>query len=471
MPQLQTVDFTPPKRTTTTPFEKFLSSFGEATVKRQEENQDIQGYIDLYKKQKETGGNIEKAMQNIFTQPGLSPTARVNAAKNLMNMEEINQSRQKQADAKLVAELKVNEKEETQRLKDIEKETTKRTKSENELKKANLQSDKATKEAKDLAGSNRSLLSSIPGITPEQVEQLNPDVLSSQAAHDIYANRTKAHPATKGKTPEDKAARIESQRAALDALPPGTLKEGEAEKYANLEKDQFNQVLKLKTPKEHKPTAVENKMALDAYEKVNEAHESLAKIEGSEAVIDRILELADETSGAWETALSGLGLSPEFAEMKSLGLEAMQPIVKAINPSGVLAVAKTKIVMDAALPKWYDTKAVIVGKMKALSGFIKKAKAFENRRIELYSNYKGSPPREEVKTLDQLTEAAGDEMLGGLEKNVKEESVNFAQKDRLTKLESKKPASSVPEGTIINDAVSGFKFKSDGKQWRVTLDL
>lgn len=211
MPQIQTVDFTPRQRTETTPFEKFIGAYGEAASKRIDDNNDIEGLINVYKKHKETGGKIEETIQNIFTQPGLSPTARVNAANQMFKMEEINQQKQKQADAATLEKIKATEKEYTQRVKDREKQETTRQKYANKTETARINASKAEGAKQDLAASNRALLSSIPGITTAEVESFAPESLSSEAARAIYTNKTKGPgktPSGERPVPEDTSAKI-----------------------------------------------------------------------------------------------------------------------------------------------------------------------------------------------------------------------------------------------------------------------
>lgn len=110
MPQVQMVDFNPPERTTTTPFEKFLGSYAESATKRMDDDMDIQGLINVYKNHKQDGSNIDETLQSLQTTPGISPSKRISETQRLMKMREMNSHKQEAADKAVAQKLSAEQK-------------------------------------------------------------------------------------------------------------------------------------------------------------------------------------------------------------------------------------------------------------------------------------------------------------------------------------------------------------------------
>ncbi len=97
MPSAQVINLNPEPRTELTPLEKTLSGFAKRNRENQIEKQDTDTLRDIYGEYQRDGKNIENAMINIQTRPGLSPTARVSAAKQLSDFHKHNFELQTQA--------------------------------------------------------------------------------------------------------------------------------------------------------------------------------------------------------------------------------------------------------------------------------------------------------------------------------------------------------------------------------------
>jgi len=95
MPGAQVIDLSPIPRTEETVLEKTLGGF----IKRQKENKETDALRDIYDKYRKEGGMLEEALIDVQTHPGLSPTARVNAAKQIIDFQKHNNQLQKQAKA------------------------------------------------------------------------------------------------------------------------------------------------------------------------------------------------------------------------------------------------------------------------------------------------------------------------------------------------------------------------------------
>jgi len=102
MPSPQVIDLNPSPRTELTPLEKTLSGFSKRNRENQIEQQDTDALKEIYGQYQQDGHNIENALINIQTRPGMSPTARVNAAKQLTDFQKYNQELQKKTQKQIV---------------------------------------------------------------------------------------------------------------------------------------------------------------------------------------------------------------------------------------------------------------------------------------------------------------------------------------------------------------------------------
>lgn len=96
MPQLQVVDLSPRPRQQTK-LEETISAFAERNRMNEIEKRETDALRSIYDEYRQDGRNIEDALMAIQTRPGISPTARVNAANQLMQFQKHNYDLQKQA--------------------------------------------------------------------------------------------------------------------------------------------------------------------------------------------------------------------------------------------------------------------------------------------------------------------------------------------------------------------------------------
>jgi hypothetical protein len=94
MPQPRVLDLTPPPRTEETGFEKFLGGAVEKYKKNMAEKEESDALKDIYSKYQNEGKNIEEAIMDIQTRPGISPTARVNQTNTLLELRKQNATMQ-----------------------------------------------------------------------------------------------------------------------------------------------------------------------------------------------------------------------------------------------------------------------------------------------------------------------------------------------------------------------------------------
>jgi hypothetical protein len=97
MPAAQVIDLNPSPRTSSTPTEKFLSSFSNRYIQNAREEREADALKEIYSEYQQDGKNIEKLLMDIQTKPNISPTTRVNTAKQLLEFHKYNGELQKKA--------------------------------------------------------------------------------------------------------------------------------------------------------------------------------------------------------------------------------------------------------------------------------------------------------------------------------------------------------------------------------------
>lgn len=105
MPSAQVIDRNPqiiPREDYST-LEKTLQSFSQRFTQNQQENRDTDALREIYSQYQQDGQNIQNAFTNIQTAQGISPTARVNATKDLLAFQKHNAQLQKDQKAQLDA--------------------------------------------------------------------------------------------------------------------------------------------------------------------------------------------------------------------------------------------------------------------------------------------------------------------------------------------------------------------------------
>lgn len=416
MPSLQVVDLNPNPRTETTPLEKIMSSFAGRYRENQVEQQDSDALSKIYKQYQQEGNGIDQTLQALQTTTGLSPTRRVQETNRLIQIKQINDRKQEAAQAELskktANDLRQKELEISQQDVANRKAALDQARAD---KQSAVEADKTTKQER-LAESNRALLSQV--YPEEEASRLAP-LLSERQATDIYKQRSK---------------------------PP---KEGKAQPTPKL-------------------TPYETERQKGAAKKVEKAEEDTATLGNGLKNLDRLQELSGKLRGLYASGKAAVGLSGDASEMKSLALTAIQPILKVLNPVGAIPVAKMKIALDLAAPNPLDSYPVQVGKIDALRRIVTQAKNIADKKIALYEEYGGNPPREKVKEIDDVATALGDEISNrNIEKEVKTGILEEEQKPRLERLQAANPASSENAGITIEDKKTGYKYKSDGKRWRL----
>lgn len=97
MPSAQVIDLNPNPRTEYTPLEQTLSSFSNRQRENQIDRQDTDALRDIYSQYQKEGGTIQDAIIALATRPGISPTKRVESAKQLNEFQKYNTELQKKS--------------------------------------------------------------------------------------------------------------------------------------------------------------------------------------------------------------------------------------------------------------------------------------------------------------------------------------------------------------------------------------
>ena len=136
MPGLQVVDLSPIERPREeSNLEKTLGGFAKRQRENQIEERDTDALRDIYGKYQNDGRNLEKAIMDIQTRPGISPTTRVNSIKQLNEFQKHNQTLLKQTEREQKLKEHQNKKEEKKRLED-EQDAAESLRAEEALKKS-----------------------------------------------------------------------------------------------------------------------------------------------------------------------------------------------------------------------------------------------------------------------------------------------------------------------------------------------
>jgi len=97
MPSAQVINLNPEQRTESTSLEKTLMAFGKRKRENETDLEETDALKEIYGKYQSDGRNLENALMSIQTRPGISPTTRVNTAKQLMEFQNHNNEMQKKS--------------------------------------------------------------------------------------------------------------------------------------------------------------------------------------------------------------------------------------------------------------------------------------------------------------------------------------------------------------------------------------
>ncbi len=90
MPSAQVIDLNPSPRTEETSLEKTLGAFANRHTENRREKEETDALRSIYDQHLQDGRKLEDTLFDIQTRPGISPTTRVNSAKQLLEMSKYN---------------------------------------------------------------------------------------------------------------------------------------------------------------------------------------------------------------------------------------------------------------------------------------------------------------------------------------------------------------------------------------------
>lgn len=188
-----------------TTFDRMLGAFSKRRKENQIEKQDTDALSDIYKKYQNEGRNIETALMDIQSRPGISPTARVNSANQLLELHKMNTEVQKKAKEEL-------------RKEDLEKQKVEIARAKAE-KEADAKKDKDAADKAERERVQRSVRELYRGVLPDDEAERRSQFDSEATARSVVSQKSK---------PEKAAPKSEFQK---------TIEKKSAEQLIKLEED------------------------------------------------------------------------------------------------------------------------------------------------------------------------------------------------------------------------------------------
>lgn len=162
-------------------------------------------------------------------------------------------------------------------------------------------------------------------------------------------------------------------------------------------------LLRSQQPAKPVPPSIGEKTILqseaNAYVK---AKAELPKLQDAVQNLDRVEELVDNLSGFSGYLKAAVG-TKDAAELETLSLTGLDSIFKIFNPVGNLATRKMEFLKDKFSITPWDTSRSSKGKLATMKLMGQQGLERAQRRVNLYEQYNGNPPRELVKQHDEET--------------------------------------------------------------------
>lgn len=136
----------------------------------------------------------------------------------------------------------------------------------------------------------------------------------------------------------------------------------------------------------------------------------IPKLQSGAENIKYMRQLSSELGGPLGEAKALIG-TEKAKEFDSLGLAAVEPILKIFNPVGAIPVAKINIIRSQFSPKASDLQTTINGKLNALERLNNQALKRAEERVALYEAYDGMPPASEITKFDKDSEKIIDQVI------------------------------------------------------------
>jgi hypothetical protein len=208
-------------------------------------------------------------------------------------------------------------------------------------------------------------------------------------------------------------------------------------------------------------TPFQKEMQQDRAKLLSETLRDIPKITESRKNIDRMRELSKGLKGLTGYGKAAIG-SEEATEFNALGLTAIEPVLKVLNPRGVIPQRKIEMIRDLYSPKASDNRWTIEGKIKALESFTENAEKLGEVMSGLYRMYGENIPMQALTEYETLASSLIDNSLS------KRGAADVNRDGQPDKMVMKRPTADVArnnKGRVIVNQETGEKLISNGSRW------
>lgn len=177
--------------------------------------------------------------------------------------------------------------------------------------------------------------------------------------------------------------------------------------------------------------------------------------------IDRLRELSEGLKGVSGYAKALIG-TEEAAEFNALGLTAIEPVLKILNPRGTLPQRKVEMIRDLYSPRATDNRWTIDGKLNALESFIEGGEKLGQSITSLYQMYGEDIPLDAILKYESMASDL-------IDTNLASRGAADVNKDGTPDIEVfKRPSAAIAKnnkGRILINQETGEKLISNGTRW------
>lgn len=207
---------------------------------------------------------------------------------------------------------------------------------------------------------------------------------------------------------KDKADESERKQQSVYELYKPWMEESEAKRLSSIDNEATARSKIAQLSKKDKPAALseyEKTLQKEEAKKLIKLEDDIPKAKDSLANLDRIESLmTNNLSGIKGYAKAALN-TEAAAEVSSLGLTAIEPILKLFNPVGAIPTQKIKLIQSQFQISPSDRLDTAKGKINALRRMGKQGVARAEARVKLIRESNGKPPEDALQKFDQESES------------------------------------------------------------------
>lgn len=215
---------------------------------------------------------------------------------------------------------------------------------------------------------------------------------------------------------------------------------------------------RMKTPPQ---TPFQKKMDEKRVDFMSETLFNAPHVADSRRSLERLKELSQGLKGIEGYAKAAYG-SEDATEFNTLGLAAIEPVIKVFNPRGSIPQAKIEMIKKEFAPRASDNRWTIEGKLKGLENFTKNAEKLQETMKGLYELYGENIPMEAILNYEKMAS-------GLLDRSLSEKGVADVNNDGVPDRQVfDKPSADMArqnKGKILINQKTGEKLISNGTRW------